>query len=328
MHPFRRQQGIALITAMLLVALTTALAVNLIWDNQIGLRRTEMGLAQEQARQFALGAEAIAVEALLQDSDTGFDHAGENWAQPVPPLPVGIDDEVLGTLQGQLFDAQGQFNLNNLVQAGSGNTDAPAKEQFVQLLSILQLDPLIADAVIDWIDADTVPQGNGAEDGTYTTLDPPYRAANNFMLDVSELRLVYGVNDEIYQVLLPHVTALPPGWCGSAGRPVPVNISAASAAVIAAMDPANISLGQAEGWVEEREQLAEDYNGWESWTDIVGLPADFPQRLGDYVSLNSNCFELRALVNVGSSVLSMYSLLDRSSLGGQIVTRMRTYGVE
>lgn len=317
------QRGIALVTAILLVAITAALAAKLIWDNQISMRRTEMALVQEQARQFALGAEAVAITALAEDANLAFDHAGEDWAQPVPPLPVGIDDQLMGTLQGQLYSAQGRLNLNNLVQPGSGLPDEVVKAQLFELLAILRLDPVIIDAIVDWIDADTIPQGTGAEDGTYTSQNPAYRAANTYMLDISELRQVYGMDDTTYQALLPHVTALPPGWCGSAGQPVPVNFNFASAPVLAALDPDNISLGQAEAWVEERGQ-----GGWEDWRDIPGLPADFAQRLGDYVALSNNCFELRVFVNVGSTVLSMYSLLDRSGLGTQILTRQRTYGVE
>ena len=47
----------------------------------------------------ALGAEAVAIDVLKQD-DPAFDHAGEDWAQVAPPLEIGIDENVMGQMQG------------------------------------------------------------------------------------------------------------------------------------------------------------------------------------------------------------------------------------
>ena len=59
-NPQRRQAGVAILTAMLVVAMATILAVELAWDLTIDYRRTENLLARVQARQFALGAEMLA----------------------------------------------------------------------------------------------------------------------------------------------------------------------------------------------------------------------------------------------------------------------------
>jgi len=321
MKPRQHQTGVALITAILLVAMATILTTKLAWEYQMSMRRTEAQLMREQARFFGVGAEAVAIDILKQD-DPVFDHAGEDWAQIVPPLDIGIDEIVMGQMQGTLHDAQGKFNLNNLVPVRGDEPDPVSRDQFTRLVDILQLDPGIVDAIIDWIDEDTVPQTMGAEDGIYTSLDPPYRAANNYLTSVSELRAIANIDNATYTALLPHVTAIAPGWCGTEGGITAININSASAEVIAALHE-DISIGQAEAWVEERGDT-----GWENMTDISDWPPEYATLPGTPATLKSFCFELNALVNVGSSVLSMYSLLDRSANEDTIVTRVRIFGLD
>ena len=320
MKPVKRQDGVALVTAILLVAIATMLATKLAWDNRVSMRRTEMILEMEQARLFALGAEAVAIDVLRQD-DKAFDNSSEDWAQVTPPLEIGIDENVMGQMQGYMTDAQGRFNLNNLVPAPGGEPSERAVQQFSRLLDILGLDPGIVDAVIDWIDEDTLPRPGGVEDDFYTNQDPPYRAANSYLRSVSELRSIANIDAETYDLLLPHVTALDPNWCGANGV-TPININSATAVVIESISE-EISSGQAQAWVEERGET-----GWESFGDITDWPASLQPLVGSEVDVTSNCFELKVLVNVGSSLLSMYSLLDRSGLGDEISTRVRNFGLE
>lgn len=321
MNQRQQQSGVALITAILLVAMATLLTTKLAWDYQISLRRTEALLLREQARFFGIGAEAVAIDVLIQD-DATFDHAGEDWAQIVPPLEIGIDEIAMGEMQGTMQDAQGRFNLNNLVPVRGAEPDKSSREQFTRLIEILRLDPGIVDAVIDWIDEDTIPLANGAEDGTYTSLNPPYRAANNYLTSVSELRAIANIDSESYAALLPHVTAIHPDWCGTSGGITPININSASAEVIQALHE-DITQGQAEAWVEERGET-----GWENMSEITDWPDAYNTLPGTPVDIKSSCFGLNVLVNVGSSVLSMYSLLDRSADTDSIVTRVRIFGLD
>jgi general secretion pathway protein K len=322
----KRQQGVALITAILLVAIATIIAAQLSWDNRVSMRRTETTLAQEQARLIALGGEAIAIDILRQD-DNDYDYAGDDfdWSRPLGPLEIGIEEIVIGQFQGQLRDAQGRLNVNNLLPDPAAPPDPVVVAQFRQLFNTLRLNPGLVDAIVDWIDTDTVPLTSGAEDSSYTALDPGYRTANTYMTSISELRAVSGIDADTFDLLRPHLTALHPDWCGSAGGTTPVNLNYATAEVMIAVsttEDENISLGEAEALVEQR-----DDTGWESLNDISGLPDAIKN--SSYVAVKTDCLELYVTVNIGSSVLSMYSLLDRSSSGdSDIVTRVRAYGLE
>src|SRR5690606_24652977 len=61
----------------------------------------------------------------------------------------------------------------------------------------------------------------------YLLLQPPYRAANHAMGDVSELRLVLGMTEQDYRKLLPYVTVLPPN--------APLNVNTANALVLSTL---------------------------------------------------------------------------------------------
>ena len=64
--------------------------------------------------------------------------------------------------------------------------------------------------MVDWLDSDINPQiPDGAEDDTYQNLQPAYRAANRLMVDITELRLIKGIDGKAYRALSPHVAALP-----------------------------------------------------------------------------------------------------------------------
>ena len=134
------------------------------------------------------------------------------------------------------------------------------------------------------------------------------------------------IDEESYAALLPHVTAIHPDWCGTTGGITPININSASAAVIEALHE-DIDQGQAEAWFDDRGE-GENASGWEDLNKIPGWPAEYNSLPGTPAMIKSNCFGLNVLVNVGSSVLSMYSLLDRSGSADEIVTRVRIFGLD
>ncbi len=51
-----RQQGVAILTAMLVVALGTVIAVNLMWSASLDLRRTASAVAADQGWMYLQGA--------------------------------------------------------------------------------------------------------------------------------------------------------------------------------------------------------------------------------------------------------------------------------
>ena len=245
MSAFRAdERGVALITVLLVVAVLTGIVSRLTLSSEIWIRQVQGGAAMSQARQVARAAEQWVGLILMEDTN---DHDGRQdiWARPLPPLPVAW-----GEVDGRIEDMQGRFNLNNLVTA-KGQVDSASLERFRRLLRILELDPGIAEATVDWIDPDSLPTGaGGAEDSFYRTRQPPYFAANRRLDVAEELRLVRGVDGNAWQALKPHVAALP--------EATGVNLNTATPAVLAAAVPAwgppYQALNRGERWSKETDR--------------------------------------------------------------------------
>ena len=166
-HPSlpKRSKGIALLTAILIMALITLVTVNLEWDTSVDLRRTTVMLFRDQAIQVALGAESWVMDVLRQDLQDGqTDHLGEIWASELPGFPIEG-----GEVFGSIVDLQSRFNINNLIDQ-NGEVHEESLEQFRRLLNALGLDPRYAGITADWLDTDfDAGFPDGAEDPIYSS---------------------------------------------------------------------------------------------------------------------------------------------------------------
>lgn len=308
--PRRRQRGIALVTAIFVVALATIAAVALFESSSIAIRRAVNLQESEAAWWFASGIESWVKSILKEDAKLNdIDGLGDIWAQPVDFLPVDN-----GTIRGRVIDLQGLFNLNNL--AVQDPTRAKLyDQQFQRLLDNLPgLDASqyrgIGDAIRDWADADGERTGTyGAEDNEYLGLDPPHRAANRLLVSVSELLQIKGVTPELYTALKPYVCALPVSG-------TKINVNTAPDVVLGSLSP-NIDRSALQRFLETRKAKPA-----KSYADVSGtgpqafLPADVKQ---DTVDVRSAYFELQAEVFIGSGRLALYSVYSRSGGGGNPV---------
>lgn len=324
-----RQRGIAVITAMLVVTIATVLAVEIAWRSSLDLRRTESLLGWEQARQFGLGAEALAADTIAEtldnqsdgqpvysrDDDTGLCRDGFQFT---------LDEEtVSGAMAGRICDLQARFNLNNLVGT-DGRRNEILMRQFRRLLDAVSvtddtvdIDPATADVIVesaaDWIDPDTTADFNGAEDDSYTSEQPAYRAANFWFISVSELRAVRGVTPEIYAALLPYLAALPV----ANGQPTALNVNTAPLPVLMSLGD-DVTAENAARWISD--------SGEEPFEDLT----DFGTNLVDaelvpYIAYTTRYFELSGVVSIGTARLGMYSLLE--SNGTAVSPRHRQFDV-
>ena len=276
-----RQRGVALITALLVVAIAGILAVELVWQTNLDLKRTEGLLGWEQARQLGYGAEAFAA-AKMQEQ---FDETGnEPYTRDLDKqfcldgLAVVLAKEDIipeGGWAGRACDLQGRFNLNNLVLV-TGKKDELVVKQFRRLLNAVSIFDknidiappdidVIVDSVVDWIDPDTTAEFNGAEDDYYTGLTPPYQAANWWFTSTSELLAVKGVTPEIYEALRPYVAALP---VPVGGTYTTINVNTASEPVLMSLGD-DITLANAQEWIKFSESSDGPFKDTTQFTNFV-----------------------------------------------------------
>jgi len=306
-----KERGVALITAIVLVAIATVLAVRVGTRASLDVRRTAGLIALDQGWHVALGAEAWAGEVLREDrEDSQTDHLGEPWAQPIPPLPVDG-----GSVRGGLEDMQGRFNLNNLL-AADGTVNEPGVLRFERLLDNVAADRRWARIMVDWLDADTVPgYPDGAEDGNYLSQNPPYRAANGAVTTITELMALPGMTIEEYLRIRPFVAALPAGS--------KINVCTAAAPVLAALAAGGSDFGDAKSLAGNRRDGC-----FPTMADLQATldPTEF-QTLQPAISETSNWFRAVTTVSIGTSELTLYSLIERNSAGGSR-TVLRSIGTE
>jgi len=232
----RKQRGVAIIMAILIVALAATVASSLLWSQNVWTRGVESENDHAQAEWIALAGTSWAASILNNDT-RNVDYLQEPWAQPLPTLSVEN-----GEISGFIQDQQGLFNLNNLVQ--DGQTSEAEKANFVRLLGVLALPPELANALADWMDTDSSTQyPGGAESDYYLGLPQAYRAANQPLTRIWDLSRIRGFDRMTIEKLAPFVTVLP-GF-------TPVNVNTAPPEVLVAVI-AGLSLGEARALVMKR----------------------------------------------------------------------------
>lgn len=301
----RRQRGVALLAALLAVALAAVLFAALLDTGESTRARTRNALRAEQTWQLARGMEMWAESILLRDQQAGdeFDARGDGWGQPIPPIPIPG-----GQVSGLLRDGSGCLNLNDLVEQ---DVEQPQRiERFRRLLGVLQLDPAIADTVVDWIDADVSPRDQGAEDLTYLSLNPPYRAANRRMAHPSELRRVHRVDDDAYRALRPHVCTWP--------FPTPVNLNFASPQIWRALDPEITATMAQSLWRDGQASYRNTHDVDQELQRLLGRPV----ALHD-IATGSEWFVLEAEVQVDGLPFRYGAVIRRHPRQVETVYRVR-----
>lgn len=316
-----RQRGVALITAVLIVALATILAVNVGFNAYLDQRRSATIFSLDQGFEIALGAEAWAADILKRDRQGGgkVDDLTEEWAMPMPPIPVDG-----GEVAGYLEDMQGRFNLNSLVVVdGNGElaTDPQAVLRFKNLLSLLEMEEKWADMIADWLDSDLQPGfPDGAEDSIYTSQTPGYRAANMRITRTSELLALKDFGIERYRRLEPFVSALPPGTS--------INVCTAPPEVLDAL----LGSGVAQ-FTRDRKNVAE-MRKLRCFPELPAFQAQLDAKVkkeyedGKVIGESSDYFRAHIWVTIGTTQFTLYSLLNRAN--GTNLSRpiLRSFGTD
>ena len=199
MNTRHQQTGVALITALLVMALAVVAAVGMAMRGQADIRRTSAVFERDFSRQVALGAENMVLQ-LLERVEGPEELLWDTCLSP--PLPFEVDGV---RLEATLNDMRCRYNLNAL--AGADETeqgyfarlvDRVGQESGVQMPSGAQL----AMAVSDWMNPES-------DDPIYRLETPARVSGNRPMVVASELNSVSGMTTEAWQALAPWVTAYP-----------------------------------------------------------------------------------------------------------------------
>lgn len=201
---FRDQDGIALVLTLMVISILTALIFTFHFENQVELEIA--GNLRNETRAYYIARSGVEAGILLlsldsQNIERQYDSLDEEWAQfDIYAAQSGFLFEQ-GSLNGRIEDLERRIDINRLVQNRSVVTARLA--QIERLFDLLGIEKGILAAIIDWLDPDHEAYvqygvGYGAERDYYEALSPPRVCKNGPMDDISELRLIKGITDEIY----------------------------------------------------------------------------------------------------------------------------------
>lgn len=332
--PVGAQRGAALVVALLVFALCTALIVAMKREFNLFYQRGSNIFVAEQAYSYLLGAEDLATLALQVDFDLdkerglSRDDLTEFWSADAIPYPI----DRFSTVLGELEDLQGRFNLNwlsvslNAPNPGVQPDYTVAQQRFIRLLQALPSVDVgeaeakaITLAIGDWMDLDSVSAGSGAEDDFYFSQTPSYRAANRLMVSVSELRAVANITPEIYSALAPWVSALPDDSSS-------LNIHTASPIVLRTIneDGVYLPLSEADGQNLFEYRCENTFENVAAFLDhpVFGAIEESEKtKMGADLGEASDYFLLAAEAEVADRQARLYSVLERKGRAVKILAR-------
>ena len=204
------ERGIALLLTLLVLTLLVALILEFDAESRREYRDAAAFRDNFKATVLARAAVQAARGVLQQDSvkekQTGqaFDAPTDLWAFPITNYAIGD-----GLLNAQIEDELGKLNLNDLGIAGDLVAKAATVKKFKRLFDLMQINPDLVDAIVDWVDDNEVQEPAGAESLYYQAQRPSYKAANSALQTLLELRLIKGITPEIIEKLSKVVTVFP-----------------------------------------------------------------------------------------------------------------------
>lgn len=278
------ERGASLVSALLLVAVMSSLAMALFTDLRFSMRRSANLEVRDQAYWYAVGAREfaeISIERAMQAPDDTL-RPDADWLSGQRVFPIND-----GQLVGRVRDASNCFNLNSLVSLEANGLlvgDPLQQRRFDALLQAIGL-PVQQSAVIsaeltDWLDSDQRPVISGAEDDSYARAGRQYRTGNTLLAEREELLALASMTPRIYSEIEPFVCAHP------VVENVPLNINTLQfdqAPLLVAMFAGELSRTTADGILIERPQtgFAAMQAFWELEVfDSIQIEAEHRQAIG------------------------------------------------
>jgi general secretion pathway protein K len=291
----RAQQGVAIITALVVIAAATAAVSAMLWHQSLEARKLENREAQAEARWLALSAVDWARVILMVDARTStIDHYGEPWAVPLAETrvtdPESSQNDAAAPaafISGRILDAQARFNLAGLT--ASGKVNKQEEIAFYRLTQTLGLADDVAGAIVARMQLMPQPDDYAALQREFSALNLAPAAA----LDT----------------LKPFVVILPTA--------TPVNLNTASAEVLAACFD-GVTLDQARALVKSRDQAVFNQAS-DATTRLAGLGVDTAAT--NSVAVSTSFFVVTGRVRFQRAEVDTTSLIERDATGLTKVVR-------
>lgn len=297
----KAQSGAAVLMALFVATLATLIVTSLFYRQFVLLRTIENQQLVSQSRLLLRGALDWGRAILREDANrSSYDALSEPWAQPLAETRLDQLGETgsiaaLASIAGSMEDAQGRFNLRNLVE--NGQIVDKELESLRRLASLLELPTQTADLIAErMLQAQGHPTADDRSDADSDARPLPLMLPR----DISG---VQGISPDATDRLAPYIVVL--------DERTPVNANTASAEVIAARVP-ELSLAEARSLIAERERISY----FNSTSEIrTRLGAKGSVVTDAELSTVSRFFFVRGEVKLDRAVTRMEALVKRGAPG-------------
>lgn len=190
--------GSALIIALWTIALLSMLVMSFALDAMLEGRISTY--VRQRRRVDYLTQSGVAIAEMLMEkqqnvsASSSADESEDRWKEPALRIKRGqtaVVEEPIGdgAVHIEIIPEPARWNINVLM---GKNYDEVWEQIFTTAGIPQELFSELIDCWNDWVDADSTPLTDGAEDDYYKSLEPPYKARNKQIDTVDELRLVKG----------------------------------------------------------------------------------------------------------------------------------------
>ncbi len=177
-------KGSALIITLLLITILVGLVVNFVYEVYIDSSAVSNWSNAQRASYIAKSGQTIASSFIKQI------HSYPNTTIQEISLPVARDFGSGAAMVVTVEDENSKLNINKI-------TDESTLNSLKKLFEYLKINPDIVLTIADWRDPDSDPRLPDSEDS----------AKNGELWSVDELKLIKGIDNEVFEKIIPYVTA-------------------------------------------------------------------------------------------------------------------------
>ncbi|MEP6342663.1 MAG: type II secretion system minor pseudopilin GspK [Maricaulaceae bacterium] len=215
-----KERGAVLLTTLLIMSTMAILAIIMVEDILLAVKRTAHIESEAQAEWYMDGAsdytDVFLSQALAVEDKTAVNVRLREEVNGLFPIEEGV-------MSLSIRDSSNCLSLLLLNQPDG-------TEIFSLLFETLGWERRIARShaarLTDWVDGDEIPQPqNGAEDFFYLGLNKPYRAANTHFSNVFEMRALGLFEPREFDFLRPFICARKPDTADSLIAPSQLNLN-------------------------------------------------------------------------------------------------------
>jgi general secretion pathway protein K len=293
--------------------LAVTIVASLFWQQQVQVRWIENQRLRQQTKWILRNTLDWARLILREDAMLSqVDHLGEPWATPLADTRLdefvengrASTEAANATMSGSIVDAQSRYNLRNLSQ--NGVPDQGEVAVFQRLLSILKLDPNLAQSTADALAATQKPAAveNASAPAPSKIASPQAEMAS--VTHNHDLLAIPGYSKATLDKLNDFVAILP--------EPTAVNVNTAGAEVLSART--GIPLSKTGALIADRDHA------------YFKDTADFENRADSKssgIATQTHYFFVNGKVQIDRANVGMQALIYRKNTGNTTVKWLREY---